>query len=253
MRSLRQRLGASCVLITVVGGAVVAPAAGRQSGSDTTALPAITFTIAYPAGSIVTVAFTGGLTKIVQQVAAGQNMLSFTATSTGFKVVSGGTQAGESAAETVIVEGQWTPGTPIAGTASLPLGATLSARIGSGPAQTIKNGLFSLTTPTNLGAATGPRLEASPGRLRGGRRVRVFGNVAGGCVRGDSVALLSRAFTRTYSFAGLPAVYATVGRGGGFSVRTRIPANRKSGRYKITGRCGGGDLGVIAYLRVLGS
>jgi hypothetical protein len=43
--------------------------------------------------------------------------------------------------------------------------------------------------------------------------VKVSDKVAGGCVRGDSVALLSRAFINTYSFAGVPTIYATVGQG----------------------------------------
>ena len=70
-------------------------------------------------------------------------------------------------------------------------------------------------------------------------------------MRGDTVALLSRAFTNTYSFAGVPAIYVTVGRQGAFSVKTTIPASRKAGNYKITGRCGGGSLGAVAHLRVL--
>jgi hypothetical protein len=34
-------------------------------------------------------------------------------------------------------------------------------------------------------------------------------------------------------------------------VKTTIPASRKAGNYKITGRRGAGNLGVVAQLRVL--
>jgi hypothetical protein len=64
------------------------------------------------------------------------------------------------------------------------------------------------------------------------------------------VTLISQAFAPTYRFARLPAVYANVQAKGRFAVTTRIPATRKPGRYTITGRCGGGNLGVLARLRV---
>jgi hypothetical protein len=100
-------------------------------------------------------------------------------------------------------------------------------------------------------AATSPSISVRPHRVLAGDRVRVFGNVGGGCVRGDRVTLISRAFSHRHEFAGLPAVFATVGRHGNYSVRTRIPKRRAAHRYRITGRCGGGNLGVHATLRVL--
>ena len=50
---------------------------------------------------------------------------------------------------------------------------------------------------------------------------------------------------------GLPAVLTRVRVGGTFHVVTRIPATKTPGRYGITARCGGGNLGVLAHLRVL--
>jgi hypothetical protein len=94
------------------------------------------------------------------------------------------------------------------------------------------------------------KLRVSPNQTRAGGRLRVSGTVAGGCARGEIVTLLSRAFVRTHVFAGVAAVYAVVGRGGSFSVKTNVPTSRRAGRYAITGRCGGGNLGASAHLRV---
>ena len=98
--------------------------------------------------------------------------------------------------------------------------------------------------------AAGPTISVSPSTARAGTTVRVHG-VAPGCGRGSQVTLISRAFVHVHDFAGLPAVFATVGSRSAYSVHTRIPASRSAGRYSITGRCGGGNLGVVARLRVL--
>jgi hypothetical protein len=44
-------------------------------------------------------------------------------------------------------------------------------------------------------------------------------------------------------------VFTPVRAGDHYSVRVRIPAS-KHGRYAITARCGGGNFGVTAHLRV---
>ena len=98
--------------------------------------------------------------------------------------------------------------------------------------------------------AAAPTIQVSPGTVHRGHLVRVHG-VVPGCPRGDEVTLISRAFSHRHDFAGLPAVFARVGARQRYSVRTRIPAHRKAGRYTISGRCGGGNLGVTASLRVL--
>jgi hypothetical protein len=63
--------------------------------------------------------------------------------------------------------------------------------------------------------------------------------------------VVSRAFSHKSMFAGVPAISAEVRRKHKYSTRTRIPLRRRPGRYKITARCGGGNLGVTAHLRVL--
>lgn len=88
----------------------------------------------------------------------------------------------------------------------------------------------------------------TPGSVRRGHPVRVHG-VVPGCQA--AVTLISRAFSHEHDFAGLPALFAHVRMSGRYSVRIRIPAGRAPGRYSITGRCGGGNLGVSAKLSVL--
>jgi hypothetical protein len=95
-----------------------------------------------------------------------------------------------------------------------------------------------------------PSLHVTPSRALAGASVRVFGN-AGGCPRGDTVTLLSSAFSSTHEFAGVPAVFTRVKARGAFSTTTRIPSGRAAGPYGITARCGGGNLGVSATLTVI--
>jgi hypothetical protein len=101
-------------------------------------------------------------------------------------------------------------------------------------------------------AAQAASLKVSPDRVSPGAQTRVFGSAAGGCPAGDRVTLISRAFPGTHRFAGVPAVFATTGPSGAFSKRVRIPAGRAPGSYTVTGRCGGGNLGITRHLRVLG-
>jgi hypothetical protein len=92
-------------------------------------------------------------------------------------------------------------------------------------------------------------LKVTPSAVYRGHVVTIRGN-AGSCSVGDTVSVLSRAFVHTHDFAGVPAVLAKVKSGGGFGATTRIPARRRPGRYVVTARCGGGNLGVTAHLRV---
>jgi hypothetical protein len=93
-----------------------------------------------------------------------------------------------------------------------------------------------------------PTIQVDPPRVRRGSVVRVHGGVFG-C--SGSVTLISAAFSPREQFAGVPAVSAPIRAHGAYSVRTRIPAARRPGVYTIGGRCGGGNLGVQARLRVL--
>jgi hypothetical protein len=74
---------------------------------------------------------------------------------------------------------------------------------------------------------------------------------AGDCRVGNTVSILSRAFVHTHEFAGVPAVLARVRAGGSFRAKTTIPRTRLRDRYVVTARCGGGNLGVTAHLRVI--
>jgi hypothetical protein len=99
-------------------------------------------------------------------------------------------------------------------------------------------------------SAARPSLTVTPSSVRRGHLVLLKGS-ADGCHTGDTVVLLSRAFVHTHDFASVPAVWARVRTGGLFSVTTRIPVTKPPGRYTVTGRCGGGNLGFIKYLTVL--
>jgi hypothetical protein len=107
-------------------------------------------------------------------------------------------------------------------------------------------------TRTATPASPRPSLHVDPAQVSAGGSVRVFGN-AGGCSMGDQVTLLSHAFSAAHQFAGVPAVTARVGHGGSYSTTTRIPAGKGAGQYLVTGRCGGGNLGVSARLVVFSS
>ena len=106
-----------------------------------------------------------------------------------------------------------------------------------------------LTAAVAAGAVSRVSITVAPTTVKRGHAVVVHGS-AGGCPRGDNVTLLSHAFVHTHDFAGVPAVYARVRASGRFSVTTRIPATTHPARYTITGRCGGGNLGVEAHLTV---
>jgi hypothetical protein len=99
--------------------------------------------------------------------------------------------------------------------------------------------------------ALGASLRLQPATVRAAQQVRVSGDVGGGCAPGSRVTLISGAFAHTHDFAGRPAVFTPVRPDGSFRRRIRIPAGRTPGRYAVTARCGGGNLGVSLRLRVL--
>ena len=108
--------------------------------------------------------------------------------------------------------------------------------------------LFAADAVVQVTAATW--LTVTPSRVRAGRAVRLRG-AAAGCPAGDTVTLISRAFSPRHAFAGVPAVLARVRSGGSFDTTTVIPASRRPGRYGITARCGGGNLGVDVPLAIV--
>jgi hypothetical protein len=102
-------------------------------------------------------------------------------------------------------------------------------------------------------AAADATIKVSPSSITAGDTVVVSGSVGpapAGSACATSVLLLSRAFVDTDTFAGVPAVTAAVKPGGAFTTTTRIPRSIPAGTYDISGRCGGGNIGVSATLEV---
>jgi hypothetical protein len=94
-------------------------------------------------------------------------------------------------------------------------------------------------------AGATPRLSVQPTRVARGGLVTVNGR---GCRARDIVYLISPAFVGN---AFVPHSVATRARSNGaFSRLVRIRTSIHAGRYLITARCGGGNLGVAAALRV---
>jgi hypothetical protein len=98
-------------------------------------------------------------------------------------------------------------------------------------------------------AGSAVHLTISPAVVARGGTVHIRGN-ADGCARGNTVFVISRAFVHTHEFAGVSAVLARVRAGGAFRATTVIPRGRRPGRYNVTARCGGGNLGVLVHLTV---
>jgi hypothetical protein len=106
---------------------------------------------------------------------------------------------------------------------------------------------------TTLAVLAPPTLQVSPRSVTAGDIVTVSGSLVlapadSACA--TSVLLLSDAFVHTDDFAGVPAITTDVKPGGAFTVTTRIPSSKAAGTYIITGRCGGGNIGVSATLVV---
>jgi len=94
-------------------------------------------------------------------------------------------------------------------------------------------------------AAATPRLSVHPASIARGGTVTVSGT---GCRAGDVVYLISPPFVGNAFVAHSVATRAR--SNGAFSRRVRIRASIHAGHYLITARCGGGNLGVSARLRV---
>jgi hypothetical protein len=110
-------------------------------------------------------------------------------------------------------------------------------------------------TLTVRAATTTPpvALRVSPRSVTAGDTVTVSGSVGpgqAGSACATSIELLSTAFDDTHKFAGVPAVTAAVRPDETFATTTRIPRSTPAGTYDISGRCGGGNIGVSATLEV---
>jgi hypothetical protein len=112
-------------------------------------------------------------------------------------------------------------------------------------------GMLAPAAPASAAPAT--TLRVSPSSVTAGGTVVVSGSVGpapAGSACASSLMLLSRAFVPTDEFAGVPALTAAVKPDGTFTTTTRIPRSTPGGTYAISGRCGGGNLGVVATLEV---
>jgi len=94
-----------------------------------------------------------------------------------------------------------------------------------------------------------PLLTVTPSSVHRGGHVQILG-FAGSCPVGDTVTIMSRAFQSSHAFAGVPAVLTKVRRHDLFGTITRIRRGVHPGRYDVTARCGGGNLGVEEHLLV---
>ncbi len=106
-------------------------------------------------------------------------------------------------------------------------------------------------TPGLVSAAS---INVSPNTVVPGASVRLSGDVlAGGtpgCDVSGGVTLISDAFAGLDEFAGVGAVNLPVDATGHFDTTVALPTSVAVGTYTISGRCGGGNLGVSATLVV---
>ena len=95
--------------------------------------------------------------------------------------------------------------------------------------------------------ASRPRLAVEPDSVTPGGIVLLTGN-AGTCSVGSAVIAISRAFPgHAY---GEGALAGRVGSGHAFSIVGHVRSNLRPGGYPVSARCGGGNLGVGATIRV---
>jgi hypothetical protein len=112
------------------------------------------------------------------------------------------------------------------------------------PSVTAAAAVAALVLAGTVGGAT-PRLTVQPTSIARGGVVTVSGK---GCRAGDLVYLISPPFVGNAFVAHSVATRAR--SSGAFSRRVHIRTSIHAGRYLITARCGGGNLGVAARLRV---
>jgi hypothetical protein len=112
---------------------------------------------------------------------------------------------------------------------------------------------LSIASPMALAAS----IVVSPPIVAPGGRIRLSGDVLApdgtpGCEVPATVTLISDAFAGLGEFAGLGAVMLPVDATAHFDSTVTLSATVPVGTYQITGRCGGGNLGVQATLEVRG-
>ncbi len=95
--------------------------------------------------------------------------------------------------------------------------------------------------------ASRPRLTVRPGAVSPGGAVHLAGN-AGDCAVGATVTAISRAFPgHAY---GDGTLTGTVRVGHAFSIAGHVRTALRPGSYHVSARCGGGNFGVGATVRI---
>ncbi len=105
--------------------------------------------------------------------------------------------------------------------------------------------LLGLALPASAAPAS---LHVTPSTVAAGRTVTVTGS----CEANSAGWVISPAFFRdpTHEFGGLGAVSFTTGAAGTFTTHPVIARTTAPGRYSITARCGGGNLGLEVFVTV---
>jgi hypothetical protein len=98
------------------------------------------------------------------------------------------------------------------------------------------------------GAAPSASLHVTPATVAAGGSVQVNGT----CEPNTSGFAISHAFLHdaSHDFAGVGAANFTTNAAGNFTVTAEVPASITPGSYDVTGRCGGGNLGISVTLTV---
>jgi hypothetical protein len=117
-------------------------------------------------------------------------------------------------------------------------------------------GIIAAVVGVTASPAFAASIVVSPTAVQTSGTVTVSGDVlvngTRGCAAGDDVTLISNAFAGISEFAGQGAVVLPVDATGHFSSSVTLKPAVVPGTYTITGRCGGGNLGVNATLTVTG-
>ena len=107
-----------------------------------------------------------------------------------------------------------------------------------------------------IGPAAAASINVSPSSTATSGTVTVSGDVLvngqPGCTVPGTVTLISGAFAGISEFAGTGAVDVPVDASGNFNASVTLKPSVGPGTYQISGRCGGGNLGVTATLTVTG-
>ena len=116
--------------------------------------------------------------------------------------------------------------------------------------------LFLVVVVVALGAsaAVAATIVVDPATVDPGGQVTVSGDVLAngtpGCAVPGDVTLVSDAFAGLGEFAGVGATTAPADASGNFTTTVTLSPDVAPGTYTVTGRCGGGNLGVSASLTV---